>query len=471
MKHKFAAFAMLFVAILTLGSCLKDDSENYVYTDDSAITSFYVTAAKQYHHTKTKTGADSVYVTKSSFSSYRFNIDQATNTISNPDSLPCGVDARKLVCSFAGLNSAAVYMKSLTSDSLTYISTSDSLDFSQPRELQVISNSGKALRKYTVKVNVHKEQPDSFAWHEMPNADFQSLIAAKTVALTTAEGGSRLLLFGTDGTATYVYVMNADNTWRLATLNFNHLLAADAYKGVVEQNGYAYLSDNGNIVRSADGETWTETGRNTSVVRLVAASPLRIYGYDANGKLLASADNGATWTAATLDSDASLLPTAETTYTYAPLRTNGDSYQVTLLGSKTDGSMSVWGKIDEGSAYSENQAWTYFNVSEDNRHALPQLAGVSVVRYDGLTYVLGTPDDGSATLYCSRDGGITWAADTVMAVPDNLAEGLPVNMAKALTLTADKNNFIWVVNVKSGRTWRGRINRLGWKKEQSDFTE
>lgn len=471
MKHKFAAFAMLFVAILTLGSCLKDDSEDYVYTDDSAITSFYVTAAKQYHHTKTKTGADSVYVTTSSFSSYRFNIDQATNTISNPDSLPCGVDARKLVCSFAGLSSAAVYMKSLTSDSLTYISTSDSLDFSQPRELQVISNSGKALRKYTVKVNVHKELPDSFAWHEMPNADFQGLIAAKTVALTTAEGGSRLLLFATDGTATYVYVMDADNTWRRATLNFNHLLAADAYKGVVERNGYAYISDNGNIMRSADGETWDVTGQSTNVVRLVAASPLRIYGYDANGKLFASADNGATWTVATLDSDASLLPTAETTYTYAPLRTNDDSYQLTLLGSKVDGAMSVWGKIDEGSAYSENQAWAYFNVSEDNRHVLPQLTGVSITRYDGLTYVLGTPNGGSATLYCSRDGGITWTTDTVISVPDNLAEGLPMNMAKALTLTTDKNNFVWMVNVKSGRTWRGRINRLGWKKEQSDFTE
>ena len=53
MKNKFAAFAMLFMAVFALASCLNDDNE-YVYTDDSAITSFSVTGAKQYIHTKTK---------------------------------------------------------------------------------------------------------------------------------------------------------------------------------------------------------------------------------------------------------------------------------------------------------------------------------------------------------------------------------------------------------------------------------
>jgi hypothetical protein len=40
-----------------------------------------------------------------------------------------------------------------------------------------------------------------------------------------------------------------------------------------------------------------------------------------------------------------------------------------------------------------------------------------------------------------------------------------------MALTVDSDNFIWIVNAKSGSTWRGRINRLGWKKEQTDFTE
>lgn len=40
-----------------------------------------------------------------------------------------------------------------------------------------------------------------------------------------------------------------------------------------------------------------------------------------------------------------------------------------------------------------------------------------------------------------------------------------------MALTVDSDNFIWIVNAKSGLTWRGRINRLGWKKEQTDFIE
>ena len=473
MKHKFAAFAMLLAAVLTLGSCLKEDSNNYVYTDDSAITSFYVTSAKQYHYTKTKAGRDSVYTTLSSYTSYHFCIDQATNTIYNPDSLPCGVDARRLVCSFAGLSSSGVYMKSLTSDSLTYITTSDSLDFSQPRELQVLSNSGQALRKYTVTVNIHKEQADSFAWHEMPaTADLQNIIAAKAVA--TYDGGSRLLLFATDGTATNVYTMTAGEAWRKATLNFNHTLSADAYKGVVAKDGYAYIADGGNIMRTINGDTWSQTGTATGVARLVAASPLCLYGYGVDGQLLASSDNGATWTSSSLDSDASLLPSAETATACNALRTNADSYRVTLFGNSADGAMAVWGKIDEGGEYSESQPWAYYNVSEDNRHALPQLTGISAMAYDEQLYVLGTPaghDASDALLYCSQDGGITWNADSVLGTPAHFAEALPLSAASALTLTVDGDNFVWAVNAKSGRTWRGRINRLGWAKPQTDFSK
>ena len=216
MKNKFAAFAMLFMAVFALASCLNDDNE-YVYTDDSAITSFSVTGAKRYIHTKTKKeGKDSVYTVTSSYTSYKFCIDQSNNTIYNPDSLPCGVDAKKLVCTATGLNSMAVLIKSLKDESLEYISGTDSLDFSQERELQVMSNSGKQLRKYKVKVNIHKEQADSFFWKPMAkNAEIEQLTAVKTCAVKTAEGGVRLFLFGTDGRQTRVYVMNDAQTLSL----------------------------------------------------------------------------------------------------------------------------------------------------------------------------------------------------------------------------------------------------------------
>lgn len=475
MKSKFAAFAMMFMAVFTLASCLNDDSD-FTYTDDCAITSFSVTGAKRYIHTKTSKGdADSVYAATTSLTSYMFCIDQNLNVIYNPDSLPCGTDAKKLVCTIGALNSATVYMKDPVSGSLSYVSTSDSLDFSQPRELQVSSNSGAATRTYRVTVNVHKEQADSFFWANVSkNEQLLTLSAVKTYAVKTAEGAARLFLFGSDGTHTYVYVMNDGKTWVATTPNFNTTLAADAWQGVVVKNDQVYISLGGRIMRTTDGSTWQEMSDNTTVTRLVAATPLRLYGYTESHQLMASADDGKTWAASSLDSDAALLPTGETAYTCTELRTNANNYRVTLYGTTATGEMALWGKVDESGEHSENQPWAYYNVSEDNHHALPSLNALSTVVYDDKLYALGTPTnktEDNTTLYCTRDGGLTWQTDTIITLPTDLTLGTTLSHTPAISLTTDCNNFLWLVNAKNGTTWRGRINRLGWKKEQTEYTE
>ena len=80
MKNKFAAFAMLFMAVFTLASCLNDDTD-YVYTDDSAITSFSVTGAKRYIHTKTKKGERIAFIQP-------LHRTQATNSSSTRTTTP-----------------------------------------------------------------------------------------------------------------------------------------------------------------------------------------------------------------------------------------------------------------------------------------------------------------------------------------------------------------------------------------------
>lgn len=479
MKNKFAAFAILFMAVFTLASCLNDDTD-YVYTDDSAITSFSVTGAKRYIHTKTKKGdKDSVYTTTSSYTSYKFIIDQNSNTIYNPDSLPCGIDAKKLVCTVTGLNSMAVYIKNLKDDKVEIVNKTDSLDFSQERELHVMSNSGLHLRKYKVKVNVHKEQADSFFWATMAKStDIEQLQNVKTCAIKTAEGKDRLFLFGSDGNNTKLYVMNDGQTWTAATPKLNDAVLtfdANVCKSIVTKNEKVYICNAGNILCTTDGNTWEQTGNATTIKTLVAASPLRLYGYNADGSLLASDDNGATWTLATIDSDASFLPASNLSYTCTALRTNSNSYRVTIYGTTAAGEMAIWGKVDEGDKYSENQTWAYYEVSAENKHALPKLNNMSVATYDGKTYALGTPEgmnDSNANLYSSIDGGLTWAKDTTLTVPTEITSNKEnASNTPNMALTVDSSNFIWIVNATEGNTWRGRINRLGWKKEQTDFTE
>ena len=481
MKNKFAAFAMLFMAVFTLASCLNDDND-YVYTDDSAITSFTVTGAKRYIHTKTKKGdKDSVYTTTSSYTGYQFNINQNNNTISNPDSLPYGVDVKKLVCTVYGLNSATVYIKNLKDEGegVSVVTTTDSLDFSTERELQVMSNSGRNLRTYKVNVNVHKEQADSFFWTPMTqNTAIEKLATIKTYAIKTNENKDRLFLFGSEDNATKVYVMSDGQTWTAATPNVNGAnvaLGAKACKSVVTKNDMVYICNEGNILRTTDGNTWEQTGNTTGIETLVAASPLRLYGYNTEGKLMASADNGATWTMATIDSDASLLPTSNLSYTCTALRTNSNSYRVTIYGTTAAGEMAIWSKVDEGDKYSEDQSWAYHEVHIEDKHTLPKLNNMSIATYDGKAYALGTPtgqDDSNATLYSSMDGGLTWAADSIINVPTEITSNkTSASNTPNMAITVDSRNFIWLVNATKGNTWRGRINRLGWKKEQTDYTE
>ena len=467
MKNKFAAFIMLFATVAFMASCL-GSNEEYNYSDETALTSFSVTAAKQYQFVKTSDGLrDSIVTNDLTPSDYRFYINQITGQIYNPDSLPCGVDAKKLLVTASG--GAAIFIKSMTSDSVSYLSTSDSLDFSADRQLQVVSYSGTALRKYTVHINVHKEQPDSFEWHATADCEaIKALTAIHTVAI-----GKRLVLFGTDGQCTRIFT-STGTAWTETTDNAGRTLTADAYNSVVVKDGSAYIADAGTIMRSADAQTWTTVATSTGIRRLVAAGTCRMYGYAQDGRLMQSDDNALTWAPATIDDAQTLLPQGETAYTVTPLDGYAKTERIVLVGNGGAAQgMSIWGKIDEWATGSENQPWTYYNVTSDNRHTLPALASVSAVAYDGAIYALGRSTEGAA-FYKSADNGITWRQDTTtLLMPEgfDLAADGQTTAGQAFAVTVDADKSLWLVNATTGKTWRGRINRLGWKKEQTAFEE
>lgn len=473
MKSKFAAFTLLLATVFLMASCLESDND-YTYTDDCAISSFSVTTAKQNTFVKTSDGLrDSLVVKELTLSNYKFYIDQINGKIYNPDSLPCGVDAKKLLCSVSNSSAGLVVIKKEKSDSLDYFSSTDSLDFSVDREVQVVSNSGLSVKKYTVHVNVHKEQADSFAWHATPIcAELKTMQAIKTAAVN-----GKLILLGTDGNTTIVYTNNGTQ-WTKCETNLGHNLAADAYKSLVTKDDYVYISDGGNIVRTNDGKTWDIMGTATDVTRLVAASRYSLYGYATDGRLMTSKDDGATWAVAEIDDELSLMPYGETTYASVEIEGYAKTDRVMLFGTRdaatypNDKYLTIWGKIDEAAENSENQPWAYYGVSADNNHAAPLLSGISAVAYDGGVYMMGQEEGKAPKFYKSLDNGITWREDTAtVMLPTNFNE----NATNAITakgtyaLTVDKNKSLWLVNASNGMTWRGRINRLGWAKEQTAF--
>ena len=166
MKSKISIFALSFATVCMVSSCLGDNDTEYTYYDDTAITGITLGTLNIYGYKKASDGVTNSLYKKGTVTGGSLTIDQYNRTITNAsDSLPVGTDLTKvLFSSITTLNNGIVGIKSLTSDTVSSFSTSDSLDFSKPRDLYVYSSSGQYFRKYTVTIVAHKEYADTFKW-------------------------------------------------------------------------------------------------------------------------------------------------------------------------------------------------------------------------------------------------------------------------------------------------------------------
>ena len=260
MRNKIYTLVALMMATLTITSCLKDDDEKEsVSYKDTAILSFSLGQMAQVRDTIAKNGSDSVYTAKFNAAKVKFYIDQAQGLIYNPDSLPYGTKSSSVLAKIVAKNSGVVVLKSTTEEKFTYYNSNDSIDFSTPRVLRVYSNKGSEYRDYKVTVNVHKQRGNVFSWETLQaNSNFASFTAMKAVST-----GSKVFVFGTNGSQTVVYAATKDNgnSWT----KLNKTFAADAYKSVVTQGDKLFVIDNGALYSSTEGNTWTTVTTNSSL--------------------------------------------------------------------------------------------------------------------------------------------------------------------------------------------------------------
>lgn len=166
MKRYLSAFCAIALGTLALTSCLNsdDDEATYLYSD-TAITQFTLGTLNRYTHTtSSKTGNDTVVKSTLSGSTYRMTIDHIGRKIYNTSVLPVGTDISHVVCTISTKNGGAVAIQSMTSDSLRWFYSTDSIDFSQPRTFVVYSADLSSKREYTVSLNVSSTTGINFAW-------------------------------------------------------------------------------------------------------------------------------------------------------------------------------------------------------------------------------------------------------------------------------------------------------------------
>ncbi len=495
MRRIIRPFAVLFSVMLLMASCLEsDDYSDYVYYSDTAITSFSLSTINRYMVTKSTTEkdedgnpADSIYVENVDESAYDFYIDQQKKKIYNPDSLPTGCDTTHVVCAINSKNGGVIvlgYENAEGEDSLAVYSSNDSIDFSKLKDLRVYANDGMSYRSYEVSLNVHKEEGDTVNWQYMgKNSAFINMSGMRVVVVKKykdkdkKESKDSLFVFGATGSNTSVWAMPVDGTdW----LEKQPLGDNNAYKSIIVKDGCLYTLSNGKVVCSAYGTKWnniisaTDINQSaTDINQIVAAGRDSLYATTEDDKIMWWW-HGHEWTADAMSNDV-ILPSENISYAILPLATNADAERIVMIGnpeeSKNDSVATVLGKIEEYSENPRNHSWTMY--SEDNGYRLPRLSNLCVVVYDGKLLALGGRGLGQSkakafsTFYISEDNGITWHATDKIYLPADFNNG----DKDVFAMTVDDDNYIWVVCGGTGEVWRGRLNRLGWKEEQTSFTE
>ncbi len=375
---------------------------------NAAVRTFSLSA-----NTKLMYGLDSVY----------FSIDLIKGIIFNADSLPFETKITKLVPVVTTPDGASVIEFNVKQSNGTdtvynYLTNStDSIDFTNPVRLRVVSKDGRNERNYTVTVNVHKVKSDSLMWGDNSRTLLPTSLSAPDRQRTVRSGDTFYCL-----TASGSQYCMASHSGNFAGLNGAVMNLADwesksvifPFMPVVESlaatDDAIYILDTaGHLYRSADGGvSWQNTG-------LVWK---HIYGGYAD-KVLGAANSDGRWTIQTYPdgSQQSMPESMPVSGTSIPVY-----YEFPMAADPQ--MLIVGGRIADGSLTSAT--WGYDGASwmKISKRDLPvALADVSVVPYftvSGKTWAPvsratlvamgGVDSKGNRTdsVYISDDYGFNW---------------------------------------------------------------
>lgn len=458
LKHT-TLLPLLLVALATLaGACSSDSDYSSTYsTSDCTVTSAVMGTLKRHLTTKSSTGADSVYTVSVVGSLYPLSIDQTNARIYNVDSLPVGTDPSRVVFSTFSTTGVAT-IRSLYSQTDTTFTATDSTDCSVERLITVYAYNGTSTRTYSLNINVHKEEGDTFRW---------ARLLADDATLKGLEGTPRFVRTATGNALTYglrdgkpvAVSATTPGDWTTTALSEGFDPASVCANRTCT---LLYAIDGGRVVTSTDGINWTATpDAGFTADALVAAGTKTVIALK-GGAFWSSADGGATWTEDKADEPGN-IPVTNCRGTVVPSRTDSQLEDAVVVGRKADGGIAVWRRTLDLSG-TDTFGWYCLPEMTGDYLTCPNLEQPSLFTYDGTTVLTGLKADGTpASLYVSQDNGRTWK--------DNIVKQLTLAAAGThrTAATADADNFIWIVDTATGSIWRGRHNRLGWKTEQDRF--
>ena len=455
MKNRLAIYFSVLMMFFVVSSCSNDETVNttspYAY-----IKSFSIGSIKSLYPAFTAEGKDTAVYKTISFSSFPFTINQSTGEIYNYDSLFFATRVSKVVVNMNVEGVASIYNDA--TGTYDYFAAEDSIDFTSPRKFRITSTDGSYSKDYTISVNVHQVEPELLVWNRVTGA--VSLNPKKAI-----ESGGDVYVFGTLADRTPVFTTSSVGSimpWS-AYQEVNGLPKTVDFTTVHLFNGKWYALAAGDLYASENAEDWSPVSQGNDYVAIIGTSDDDGYMWLAgNGNIYRTADGETVEATGTLPEDFPLYGISTSSYA---LSHNKNIIRYMLVGY-TDEERSdvpkVWSKLSI-----ENDWVVYDNA--DNPYSCPALDGLAVVRYDNSLYAFGGKGsvgnnevEAFNSFYISKDNGVVWKT------PEGFCQRMPeVLKGKNLSFVTfvDSDNHIWIItdDDKAG-TLKGKINRLGFKK-------
>ena len=439
----------LFLAVCTITSCMDLSGEEYEYSSNASITGFAITDS-----IVTVIGTDTTTVLGVY---YPFIINQNEGLIYNADSLPVNTDISKVVVNIT----ADTYYIYVVAEQDSLWESTDTLDFRRPIEFKVLAETGVFGRTYKAQINVHQQDPDSLVWRKM-TSEFASNIQAQKAVCTN----SHIYIFAEQESQiamTSSKTSDGKNWTQLATINIP--VKAD-YTSVMTWNNILYILADNQLYTSVNGLDWTKVDTEQTFSKLLANSENnnKLIGIDTENHYISSKD-GIVW------EQYDLLPVEFPigNYTFAnyPLGTNPNIDRIVLLGkneASIDTTTIVWSQLG-----SENE-WTPLTY-DNNNHGCPKLENATIIRYNNKLYTFGGSGEYNGNIspfnnfFESRDNGISWRTVTKKVMFPKEFTHLYNEANGNYSCVIDNKQYIWIIWSQTGEVWRGRINKMGFKKQ------
>jgi len=463
MKFNSFRFVILFSFIVFLTSCLGTSDTTTVSSDASFVS-------------LTLTGNDSVKLAK-------FTLNADGKTIENLDSLPFNSRIDSVYPTFSFTSSARSFLHITIDQGFKFtkgkkdsiqITGKDTVDFLQPQiGVSNFATDGKSYKSYTVKLNVHKIQPELYKWNKV-SEDIDSHNATSQKAIIFND---TIFYYLNNGSDAFLYKSTDGKSW--AELPVSGLPVNTSVNDMQLFNGKLYLTQAGDkIYSSSDRRNWTvKTNPDYTYKSLLFTFQDKLWAIVQSKSVsvnrFATSTDGVEWIIG--EEIPASFPVSDFASLAFSSRT-GKPKVIVLGGHLDNGELSNHCWSTEGLVLNGSIYWVDFNF-DNNNHSLDTLAaGASVIAYDKKLLMFGLRKDKSLSHFKqSIDEGFSWQ------IPDSTYNYLPgdfdarsyqsviVNKPRTYKSTDSKaenidSNNILIIGGKTATSvktdvWKGKLNR------------